>query len=388
MAPEELHSWLRLLATPGVGRGTARRLLTRFGLPAAVFSQSAASLEQRVSPSLAKALSQEPEGLTSLVETTRRWLAEAAVPGTCRHIVTLGDPDYPSSLLETADPPVLLYLLGAERWFCGEGAGRRLRAWPAQALAMVGSRNPTPQGRQNAQAFARELAGRGFCVISGLALGIDAAAHEGALAQGGQPDAPCTIAVIGTGLDRVYPRGNHALAQQIAQCGLIVSEYPLGTPPLGPNFPRRNRIISGLAQGTLVVEAAMQSGSLVTARMASEQGREVFAIPGSIHSPQSRGCHALIRQGAKLVECVNDILEELAAPVIAPQSSASASAPASPPPGDDVLAQMGHEAVDLDELSARTGLDTARLQARLLELELQGVVARMPGGLFQRLGQA
>ena len=382
MAPDELHDWLRLLATPGVGSGTARRLLARFGLPGAIFAQPAASLEHCVSPAVAQALLQPPDDLAPLLESTTRWLAEAAPPGTRRHIVTLGDPDYPALLLETADPPVLLYLLGAERWFSGAGTQLRLRAWPMPALAVVGSRNPTPQGRQNAQAFARELAGRGFCIVSGLALGIDAAAHEGALEHADAPT-PCTIAVVGTGLDRVYPRANHALAQRIAAQGLIVSEYPLGTPPLGSNFPKRNRIISGLAQGTLVIEAATESGSLVTARLASEQGREVFAIPGSIHAPQSRGCHALIRQGAKLVESVDDILEEWATPASPPPPT-----PAAPEPADALLAQMGYEAVHLDELGARTGLDTARLQARLLELELQGLVARMPGGWFQRLGQA
>jgi len=387
MAPDELHGWLRLLATPGIGSGTARRLLARFGLPGAIFAQSAASLEHCVSPAVAQALLQAPEDPAPLAEKTLRWLAGA--PQDMRHhIVTLGDPDYPALLLETADPPVLLYLLGAGRWFSGAGAALRLRAWPVPALAVVGSRNPTPQGRQNAQAFARELAGRGFCIVSGLALGIDAAAHEGALEHAGT-QAPCTIAVVGTGLDRVYPRANHALAQRIAAEGLIVSEYPLGTPPLGPNFPRRNRIISGLAQGTLVVEAATESGSLVTARLASEQGREVFAVPGSIHAPQSRGCHALLRQGAKLVERVDDILEELAPQARPPRPAPGAMpAPAAPPPADDLLAQLGYEPVHLDDLGARTGLDTARLQARLLELELQGLVARMPGGWFQRLGQA
>ncbi|GAB2487035.1 DNA-processing protein DprA [Comamonas humi] len=386
MAPEELHGWLRLLTTPGVGSGTARRLLARFGLPASVFAQSAASLEACVSPALAQALLREPEGLAPLYEATARWLTEAPPPGTRRHIVTLGDPDYPALLLETADPPVLLYLLGAERWFDGDGASQRLRGWPGQALALVGSRNPTPQGKQNAQAFGRELGGRGFCIVSGLALGVDAAAHEGALAHEGAEDAPCTIAVVGTGLDRVYPRGNHALAQRIAAQGLVVSEYPLGTHPLAGNFPKRNRIISGLARGTVVIEAATESGSLVTARLASEQGREVFALPGSIHSPQSRGCHALIRQGAKLVERVDDILEELALPAARPAPAPPSPFPAEP--GDGLLTQMGHEPVDLDALVARTGLDAARLQAQLLELELEGLVARMPGGLFQRVGQA
>ena len=258
---------------------------------------------------------------------------------------------------------------------------------------MVGSRNPTPQGAQNARQFARALAGGGVTIVSGLALGIDAAAHEGAL-DGAAPGALATIAVIGTGIDRVYPRQHRDLAHRIAARGLIVSEYPLGTPPLPGNFPRRNRLIAGLSQGTLVVEAALQSGSLITARLASEQGKEVFAIPGSIHSPQSRGSHALIRQGAKLVETAQDVLEELRWPqaVLAMTNEAAGAVSA---PDDDLnhphqglLQALGADPVSLDALQARTGLQTATLQAQLLELELAGQVGRLPGGLFQRLGQA
>ena len=256
---------------------------------------------------------------------------------------------------------------------------------------MVGSRNPTPQGAQNARQFARALAGGGVTIVSGLALGIDAAAHEGAL-DGAAPGALATIAVIGTGIDRVYPRQHRDLAHRIAGRGLIVSEYPIGTPPLAHNFPRRNRLIAGLSQGTLVVEAALQSGSLITARLASEQGKEVFAIPGSIHSPQSRGCHALIRQGAKLVETAEDVLEELRWPGnldFATQKEAAGADPvsASGPkdPDHDLLEALGADPVSLDALQARTGLDTPTLQARLLTLELDGRVGRLPGGLFQRL---
>jgi len=262
-------------------------------------------------------------------------------------------------------------------------------------MAIVGSRNPTPQGSANARQFARTLAAQGICVVSGLALGIDGAAHEGAL-DGAPPSAPgpATIAVIGTGIDRVYPRQHRDLAHRIAARGLIVSEYPLGTPPLPGNFPRRNRLIAGLSQGTLVVEAALQSGSLITARLASEQGKEVFAIPGSIHSPQSRGSHALIRQGAKLVETAQDVLEELRWPqaVLAMTNEAAGAVSA---PDDDLnhphqglLQALGADPVSLDALQARTGLQTATLQAQLLELELAGQVGRLPGGLFQRLGQA
>lgn len=262
-------------------------------------------------------------------------------------------------------------------------------------MAIVGSRNPTPQGSANARQFARTLAAQGICVVSGLALGIDGAAHEGAL-DGAPPSAPgpATIAVIGTGIDRVYPRQHRDLAHRIAARGLIVSEYPLGTPPLPGNFPRRNRLIAGLSQGTLVVEAALQSGSLITARLASEQGKEVFAIPGSIHSPQSRGSHALIRQGAKLVETAQDVLEELRWPqAVLAMTNEAAGAVSAPDddlnhPHQELLQALGADPVSLDALQARTGLQTATLQAQLLELELAGQVGRLPGGLFQRLGQA
>jgi len=248
-----------------------------------------------------------------------------------------------------------------------------------QRLAIVGSRNPTPQGQANAHQFAQALSQTGVCIVSGLALGVDGAAHEGAL-EGGSP----TIAVVGTGLDRVYPKRHLNLAHRIAAQGAIVSEYPLGTPPLAAHFPQRNRLIAGLSQGTLVVEAALQSGSLITARLAAEQGREVFAIPGSIHAPQSKGCHALIRQGAKLVESANDILEDLRLPT---SSSLPFDAPSSAKE-DALLEALGHDPVSLDALQARTGLDTATLQARLLELELEGQVGRLPGGLLQRIGSA
>lgn len=261
---------------------------------------------------------------------------------------------------------------------------------------MVGSRNPTPQGLLTARQFARALSAAGLTVVSGLALGIDAAAHEGALE--GCPEGTAqlaTVAVIGTGIDRVYPRQNRDLAHRIARRGLIVSEYPIGTPPLAANFPRRNRLISAFAQGTLVVEAALQSGSLITARLAGEQGKEVFAIPGSIHGTQSRGCHQLIRQGAKLVESAQDILEELRLP---PRTGGEVGAATETTPqstddpsesgNDPLLTAMGADPVSLDALQARCGLPTPELQARLLELELEGRLARLPGGLFQRLGLA
>jgi DNA processing protein len=366
---QELQAWLRLTLSPGVGNDAARKLLAAFGSAQAIFSQSAATLTQIGSGKLARAILAEPPGLAALLQATQEWLQA----GGDRQVATLGDTAYPSALLDIEDPPLMLYMLG-------------VRARPAQAaggtarnIAIVGSRNPTPQGEANARQFAKAFGSAGLCVVSGLALGIDGAAHDGALLGGGD-----TIAVVGTGLDRVYPKKHLALAHRIAQQGMIISEFPLGTPPLAANFPRRNRIISGLSRGTLVVEAALQSGSLITARIAAEQGKEVFAIPGSIHSPQSRGCHALIKQGAKLVEVAQDVLEELNFSA-SPQAAGNEEPAAGPEAGDPLIAALGFDPVSLDVLQARTGLDTARLQGRLLELELCGQVVRLPGGLFQRL---
>lgn len=376
MQDEERDAWLRLKLTPGVGDATARKLLAAFGLPPALFAQPLAALIAVVGPTLAERLRTEPEGWRELCARTRDWLAEGEGR---RHLLTLGDTDYPPGLLQTEDPPLLLHV---------EGDLAALRH-PLR-LAIVGSRNPTAQGADHARAFAQTLAGAGACIVSGLALGIDAAAHEGALEAGGR-----TLAVVGTGPDQVYPRKHQALARRIAAQGALISEYPLGTPPLAANFPRRNRIISGLSQGVLVVEAALQSGSLITARQAAEQGREVFAIPGSIHSPQSRGCHALIRQGAKLVESAQDILEELrcalpsAGPACATQTLAHDGNEGTGQRRSDPLLQvLGYEPCGLDALQARCGLDTATLQARLLELEFDGLVARLPGGLYQRRADA
>ena len=371
MEREDLASWLRLALTPGVGNDTARKLMAAFGPPSSLFSTSRAALRDFAGAGLATALVHEPPELAAQLKATLDWLEQAPSDGP-RHVLHLADASYPPALLETADPPLMLYVLG------------RIRLpWPA-AIAIVGSRNPTPQGQLNARQFGRSLAQAGLTVVSGLALGIDGAAHEGAL-EGGAPDQLATIAVVGTGLDSVYPRQHEALATRIAQRGLIVSEYPLGTAPLSANFPRRNRIISGLSEGTLVVEAAVRSGSLITARMAIEQGKDVFAIPGSIHSTQSRGCHELLRQGAKLVESAQDVLEELR-PGIA-NAALSATAPATPEvPGGPgrLLKALGYDPVSLDALVARTGASTAELQAQLLELELDGHVSRLPGGLFQR----
>lgn len=362
MLQDEWAAWLRLLLTPGVGRDTARRLLAAFGLPSDLWKHGPSAWEAVTNARVAQALLTEPPGLTAALEQLGEWLHAHAD----RHVVTLADSRYPASLLQTADPPLLLYVQG------------RLDALGhPHKLAIVGSRNPTPQGEQNARVFARSLAESGLCVVSGLALGVDGAAHTGAM-EGGGP----TLAVVGTGLDTVYPKRHENLARRIAETGALVSEYPPGTPPLAAHFPQRNRIIAGLSQGTLVVEAAIRSGSLITARLAAEQGREVFAIPGSIHAPQSRGCHALIRQGAKLVESAQDILEDLH--LSEPRTT---DEPTGTGAGEDgLLAAMGFDPVGLDALQARTGLDTATLQARLLELELAGQVGRLPGGLLQRTG--
>jgi len=388
MQRDELAAWLRLTLTPGVGNAAVRRLLAAFGLPQQVFAQSTQALQRCVDAAQAHALAHPAPQIDEAVERTWQWLAQCGAPheGPARRVITWGDTAYPPALLAIEDPPPLLYLLGAQQW-----VHTRLAFAPAQCLAIVGSRNPTAQGAEHARQFASALRAAGLCIVSGMALGIDAAAHEGALADA-NPAQPATIAVVGTGLDRVYPASHRALAHRIAQGGLLVSEFPLGTPPLPGNFPKRNRIISGLSQGTLVIEAAPQSGSLITARLATEQGREVFAIPGSIHAPQSRGCHALIRQGAKLVETVQDVLEELPALSVAtttePATTAVPASTSAPASEDAVLQALGFDPMGLDALCARCGLDAAALQVRLLELELEGCVARLPGALYQRVARA
>lgn len=366
MDRDELAAWLRLLETPNVGRESARKLLAAFGSPQAVLSATTAARQQVVSAETAKAFDELSETLLALIDTTAEWLA-AGTEEAPRQILTLGDPGYPNALLETADPPLLLYLQG----------NSALLSTPS--LAVVGSRNPTPQGKENARSFSAHLSQAGLTIVSGMAMGIDGAAHEGGLTGSGR-----TVAVVGTGLDRVYPRRHLELAHRIASQGLIISEYSLGMPPLPNNFPLRNRIISGLTRGTLVVEAALQSGSLITARLASEAGRDVFAIPGSIHSPQSRGCHALIKQGAKLVDSAQDVLDEL--PWHVPAATNAAAPSVDPDRGSDPLLQaIGFDPVNLDALVARTGWPAPQLSARLLELELAGEVARLPGQLFQRV---
>ena len=494
MTREEVSAWLQLVQAKGIGSGTARRLLVAFGLPQQILAQSPSALAQVLSTKQIAALRTPDDDTLALIETTWQWLQQGAVPiGSAgqgdasgvaastsitttavaaqaapapagrpshaqgkvfaqpaqqpshthstgapvqRRLLVLGDPAYPPLLLQMADPPVLLYAMGQ--------VDRLQHQQPC--IAMVGSRNPTPQGISNARAFGKAFAEMGWAVVSGLALGVDGAAHEGALLAAEAASAAAgskskyasacsglaTIAVVGTGLDRVYPRQHYELAHRIVQHGVILSESPLGTPPLSHHFPKRNRIIAGLSQGVLVVEAALQSGSLITARLAGEQGKEVFAIPGSIHAPQSRGCHALIKQGAKLVESAQDVMEELrptlaasarswvahaaatdaaaavgvdanadadvaagavpAMPVEPASSAISAQGPVDEPPvqGDAalILQALGHDPAGLDALLARTGMETATLQAKLLELELMGLIGRLPGGLFQRIGVA
>jgi len=360
---DSLAAWLRLTLIPGLGGESQRKLLAAFGLPEAVFAADPMVVRQLIGE----------RGCTLLFETDNRAKVDEALvwldlPG--HHLLTLADATYPRLLLEIADPPTVLYLRGQAE----------LLSHPA--LGVVGSRNATPQGLQTAESFSRALAAQGLAIVSGLALGIDAAAHRGALAAEGK-----TIAVIGTGADRLYPARNRELALSIAERGLILSEFPLGTPAIASNFPRRNRIISGLTKGVLVVEAAPESGSLITARLAGEQGREVFAIPGSIHSPVARGCHKLIKQGAKLVETAQDILDELGNfPPASAEPAVSGAGISSPLlPQDPILDALGHGPSSLDELVERTGLPPAELLPRLLSLELSGQLASLPGNRYQPL---
>jgi DNA processing protein len=283
------------------------------------------------------------------------------------HLVTLADEGYPKALLEIPDPPAVLYGIG------------RPELLQRPSVAIVGSRNASAQGERNAESFAQSLSDAGLVIVSGLAVGIDAAAHRGGLAG-----AASTIAVLGTGVDVIYPRRNAQLAGLIAERGLLLSEFPLGTGALAHNFPRRNRLISGLAKGCLVVEAALASGSLITARTAADQGRDVFAIPGSIHSPLSKGCHALIKSGAKLVDSADDVLGELSGFRPSGYASTTLEQSTSAPDGG-LLSHMGHDPVDVDSLCQRAGLSAEQVSSELLRLELDGRVAALPGGLYQRL---
>lgn len=355
-----LSNWLRLTLTPGIGGETQRKLLSAFGLPDVIFSAGRGALSSVVGDRLAGLLLDTDN--SDAVAGALTWAQNQG-----HEIITLGDSAYPAAWLEIPDPPTLIYVRG------------RIELLQRPALAIVGSRNPTPQGIRNAESFAAALAEAGLIVASGLALGIDAAAHRAALDVRGD-----TVAFIGTGIDRIYPARNRDLALRISDLGCVVSEFPLGTPAAAHNFPRRNRLISGFSRGVLVVEAAVESGSLITARLAGEQGREVFAIPGSIHAAQSRGCHKLIKQGAKLVETVQDILDELSwASVCSTPVSVSACA------ADDMILELiGFDPCSLDDLSERAGLSIAALSPRLLQLELEGRLASLPGGRIQRLSEA
>lgn len=356
-----LADWIRLEQTPGVGPVAVQRLLDLFDTPQGIFDAGDAALSAVVGDAAARALCEPATpALREFIAHVQTWLSAES-----HHLLSFDHPDYPPLLRQIADPPVLLYAIGRPALLAGP------------AVAIVGSRNASAQGMANAAAFGQALSGAGLTIVSGMALGIDAAAHDGGLRG-----CASTIAVVGTGADRIYPRRNRDLAHRIAREGCIVSEYPLGCGPLPGNFPKRNRLISGLACAVLVVEAAAGSGSLITARMAGEQGRDVFAIPGSIHAPLAKGCHKLIKQGAKLVESASDLLEELRR---APLAHCAPSA--APYAGADLalLQLMGYGPVDIDTLAELSDAEPGILAGQLLSLELAGQLERLPGGLFQRL---
>jgi len=359
----DIESWLRLCLIPGVGDESIRRLLVAFGTPTAVLSASEVALERVVKGSIIRNIKKgaDPDKIIATLD----WLKDSA-----NAIITLADHDYPAQLLNIVDPPPLLYFKGR----------RELLNTPA--LAIVGSRNATPQGLSNAEAFAESVSNAGVCIVSGMALGIDTAAHNGGLRG-----AASSVAVVGTGLDIVYPARNRSLAHTLAKQGALVSELPLGTPAVGKNFPRRNRIISGISLGCLIVEAALRSGSLITARQALEQGREVLAIPGSIHSPLSKGCHALIKEGAKLVESTQDILDELHYPVQQNYFNTADNSVCLDMSNENtwLLKCLGHDIVDVNTLCVRSGLTVESVSAMLLSLELDGHIACLPGGCYQRI---
>ena len=362
MDEASLRAWLALADTAALAGAQLRALLETDGSAASVLQRSRADLARALGAAAAAALCDGPD--PARLEAVLAWQRQPA-----RTVLTLDDARYPALLRETPDPPLVLYAAG------------RIELLGHPAFAIVGSRNATTQGMRNAESFAQVLSAHGLTVVSGMALGIDAAAHRGALDAGAS-----SIAVLGCGIDVVYPRRHDALYQELATHGLLLSEFALGTPPLGRNFPRRNRIIAGMSRGCLVVEAALASGSLVTARLAADMGRDVFAIPGSIHSPLAKGCHQLIKQGAKLVDDAADILDELGIE----RDAAAAAAPertAPPPLGDaaSVLAAVGHDPCDLDALAERTGLPVARLLAAVTQLELDARVERRHDGTYARL---
>src|SRR5688572_24971809 len=354
----DLKAWLTVAFAPGLTNEAFRQLLAALGSPEAVLASSRANLCAIVPDRAARAVQTPvPSELLARVEG---WLGE---PG--NHVITLADTTYPQALLLAPDPPPLIYVKG------------RVELLNAPAFAIVGSRNATHQGMAQAEAFGRALSDAGLTIVSGLALGIDAAAHRGGLAGKAS-----SVAVVGTGLDSVYPARNRDLAHELAARGCLISEFPLGTPPLPANFPKRNRLISGLARGCLVVEAADRSGSLITARLANEQGKDVFAIPGSIHSPLSKGCHELIKQGAKLVETAQDVLEELGMSSGSRKPSIDAPSASN---DDPVLDALGFEPCDIDTLSARSGVSAQKITAMLTQWEIDGIVEALPGGRYRRV---
>lgn len=369
--PQDCVYWLRMHEIQGLGRQTTYQLLKAFGSAEAIFAASHANLRKVVSDDIANQI--KAETVSDQIKITLEWLAEPN-----NHLITLADEDYPRLLLETPDPPPILFAKG------------QLSCLQQPSIAIVGSKNPTAQGEKNAHDFAMLLAEFGFTIVSGLAIGIDAAAHRGALASNGK-----TIAVVGTGLDIVYPAKHRELAHEIIKQGLLISEFSLGTPSLPQNFVQRNRVISGLSMGCLVVEASLQSGSLITAKFATEQDRDVFAIPGSIHSPQSKGCHQLIKQGAKLVDAVQDIVHELksehfvslaAMPLKKNFIPAKNTSPEEIPHADKALLDlMSFEPVTVEYLLQHSGLTSDTLSSILISLELDNKIASMPGGRYQRI---
>lgn len=355
---QEYSLWVSLSQISGLGSQTFCRLLQAFGSPDQIYATSFTQLREIVAEPVALAIKSGPDPESA--QATLAWLDQEN-----NHIVTLADRHYPTTLLEIPDPPPMFYAKG------------NLDCLKQPCIAIVGSRNASPQGEKNAEDFSQALAQHQYCIVSGMALGIDGAAHRGALKAKGK-----TIAVVGTGLDIVYPARHRDLAHQIVEQGLIISEFSLGTPSRAQNFPRRNRIISGLSQGCLVVEANTQSGSLITARIATEQGREVFAIPGSIHSPLSKGCHDLIKQGAKLVDSIQDILNELdySTSQLSPENTATIT-----PEDNLILDLMGYDPITMETLVERSGLTSEHLSAMLLVLELESKISTLSGGRFQRM---
>lgn len=362
--------FLRLALVRGVGSAAAHKLLSELGDIGSVFAASDAALSRVVGDPVARKITATPDAETQAkIDEALAWLSANAD----HHLLTWAHPGYPQALLESGDAPLVIYAKG------------RIELLGRRAIAMVGSRNCSQGGADTAEAFAQAFAERGVTVVSGMALGIDAASHVGALRASGT-DCGSTIAVIGTGMDRVYPARNKVLAHSIAEQGLMLSEYPLGTPPLPANFPKRNRIISGLSLGVLVVEASMQSGSLITARLAGEQGREVFAIPGSIHSIFHKGCHHLIKQGAKLVETANDVLEELRFEPVASTNETATQAATENPAAFGLLKFIEHTPIDVDTLVARSAMNVDQVVTELTMLELDGRIEQLPGGRWQRRG--